>query len=211
MAGMLVCDLCGRKMSGHRSDRRLGYQCRIRGTYALPADDPHPKSVWISEKKLVAATFDWLDEIFAPDNRQRVLEQIAAASTEAAPAVSQAASDLKDAGQRIDRLVTAVESGILAPEEVADKLRHLRDRRDRAKAVLAAAETTTGQLDPKAIANLLDQLGGLVAIEATLSGDEHRAVLEESNLSIRYNYDTRTALFKVDLARGVSVGVGGGT
>ena len=62
-----------------------------------------------------------------------------------------------------------------------------------------------------AIADLLDQLGGLVAIEATLTDDERRAVLEESNLSIRYNYDTRTVLFKVDLARGVSVCVGGGT
>jgi hypothetical protein len=196
-------------MSGHRTNRRLGYQCRIRGTYALPADDPHPKSVWLPEKKLVTATFDWLDEIFAPDNRQRVLEQIAAASTEPPQAVSQAASDLKDAGQRIDRLVAAVESGILAPEEVADKLRQLRDRRDRAKAVLAAAETTTGQLDPKAIADLLDQLGGLVAIEATLTDEERRSVLEESNLSIRYNHDTRTALFKVDLGRGVSVCVGG--
>jgi len=154
--------------------------------------------------KLVTATFGWLDEIFAPDNRQRVLEQIAAASTEPPQAVSQAASDLKDAGQRIDRLVGAVECGILAPDEVADKLRQLRDRRDRAKAVLAAAETTTGQLDPQAIANLLDQLGGLVAIESTLRDDERRAVLEESNLSIRYNHDTRTALFKVDLARGVS-------
>jgi hypothetical protein len=94
---------------------------------------------------------------------------------------------------------------------VADKLRQLRDRRDRAKAVLDAAETATGQLDPKAIAELLDQLGGLVAAEATLTDEERRSVLEESNLSIRYNHDTRTALFKVDLARGVSVCVGGGT
>jgi site-specific DNA recombinase len=211
MAGMLRCDLCGRKMSGHRTDRRLGYQCRIRGTYALPADDPHPKSVWISETKLVTATFDWLDEIFSPANRQRVLEQIASAGTQPLPAISQAASDLKDAGQRIDRLVTAIENGVLAPDEVADKLHQLRERRDRAKAVLAAAEATTGQLDPKAIANLLDQLGGLVAIETTLTDDERRSVLEESNLSIRYNHDTRTALFKVDLARGVSVRVGGGT
>ena len=143
--------------------------------------------MWISETKLVTATFDWLDEIFSPANRQRVIEQIAAASTQAAPAVSQATSDLKDAGQRIDRLVAAIENGVLAPDEVADKLRQLRDRRDRAKAVLAAAETTTGQLDPKAIADLLDQLGGLVAIEATLTDEERRSVLEESNLSIRYN------------------------
>lgn len=167
--------------------------------------------MWISETKLVTAAFDWLDEVFAHDNRLRVLEQIATASIDAPPAVSQAASDLKDAGQRIDRLVAAVESGILAPDEIADKLRHLRERRDRAKAVLAAAETATGQLDPQAIARLLDDLGGLVAIEASLTRQERRAVLEESNLSVRYNHDTRTALFKVDLARGVSVRVGGGT
>ena len=211
MAGRLVCDLCGRKMSGHRSDRRLGYQCRIRGSYALPADDGHPKSVWIAERKLIAATFDWLDDIFSPANRQRVLDQIATAGSEPLPAIGQAVSDLKDAGQRIDRLVNAIENGILAPEEVADKLRQLRDRKARATAVLDAAETATGQLDPKAIAELLDQLGGLVAVEATLSDEERRSVLEESNLSIRYNHDTRTALLKVDLARGVSVCVGGGT
>jgi len=142
----------------------------------------------------------WFDEIFSPSNRERVLEQIATAGTEPVPAISQAVSDLKDAGQRIERLVTAIENGILAPEEVADKLRQLRDRRDRATAVLAAAEATTGQLDPQAIARLLDQLGGLVAIEATLTDEERRS-----------NHDNRTALFKVDLARGVSVCVGGGT
>jgi site-specific DNA recombinase len=211
MAGMVTCDLCGRKMSGHRSDRRLGYQCRIRESYALPDGDPHPKSVWLPETKLLATTFGWLEEIFAPQNRPHILDQIADATHHAPPAVTQAALDLKDARQRIERLVTAVESGVLAPDEIASKLRDLRERRDRATAVLAAAETMTGQLDAPAIAQLLDELGGLVAIEATLTDDERRAVLQESTLAVRYNHHTRTAHYKVDLGRGVSVRVGGGT
>jgi site-specific DNA recombinase len=42
LAGRVVCALCGRTMSGHQIGGRLLYRCRIRSSYALPADDPHP-------------------------------------------------------------------------------------------------------------------------------------------------------------------------
>jgi site-specific DNA recombinase len=211
MSGLIICELCGRKMSGHRSERRLGYQCRIRSTYALPPNDPHPKSVWVPESKLVAATFDWLGEVFSPENRERVLEQVALAGSEPPRELAMAANDLKDALARIDRLASAVENGVFTADEVAAKLGLLRERRERAKAVIAAGEGQTGRLDAGAIADLLDELGGLVAVADLLTDDERKAIFAQSNLSVRYHSPTRTARFVTDLGRGVSVRVEGGT
>jgi hypothetical protein len=103
---------------------------------------------------------------------------------------------------RIERLVGAVESGVFTADEVAAKLNVLRERRDRAKAVLAAGEGQTGRLDVGAIARLLDELGGLVAVADLLTDDERKAIFAQSNLSGRDHAPTRTARFVTDLGRG---------
>jgi hypothetical protein len=66
-------------------------------------------------------------------------------------------------------------------------------------------------LDPAVVSDVLDELGGLLGLEAALTDDERRKVLAASNFEARYDPTTREALFKVDLACGVSVGVGGPT
>jgi hypothetical protein len=81
----------------------------------------------------------WLGEVFSP-NRHLVLDQVALAGSESPPELTLATNDLKDAVARIDRLVGAVEGGFVTADEVVTKLNHLRERRERAKAVLADGE-----------------------------------------------------------------------
>jgi site-specific DNA recombinase len=210
LAGRVICALCGRKMSGHKvSGNRLGYQCRIRADYALPSTDSHPKTVWVTEKALRAVTFDWLSEVFAPENEARVMAQIAAASTQPNLELASATQDLKEAETRIARLAEAVENGTFAIEEIAERLRQHRERRDRAKAVIAAAQETPGRLDPEAINELFSRLGGLVALADRLTIAEQRAIFEAAELRIHFDPTIRQAAFGVDLGRGVSVRVGG--
>ncbi len=115
-------------MSGHRTGTFLGYQCRLRESYALPENDSHPKSVWLPERKLVVATFDWLDEIFAPESREHVLGQIVSEADHPPSDLAFASSELADATKRIARLVDAVENGTLTDHaEVEGKLRQLRE------------------------------------------------------------------------------------
>jgi site-specific DNA recombinase len=212
LAGRVVCALCGRRMSGHKaSGGRLGYRCRIRADYALPPTDSHPPTVWVTEKALRTATFDWLSEIFAPENRAKVLEQIASAADEPNLDLANASRDLEDAEARIARLVDAVENGTFALDEVEERLRQHREKRDRAKAVIAAGQGVAARLDPQVIGDLLHRLGGLVALAERLTLAEQQAIFEAARLSIRFDPTLRQATFKVDLACGVSVRVGGGT
>jgi hypothetical protein len=210
-AGRVVCVLCGRKMSGHRTGTFLGYQCRLRETYALPETDSHPKSVWLPERRLVVATFDWLDEIFAPESRDRVLGQIVSEADHPPSDLASASGELADATRRIARLVDAVENGTFDQAEVDGKLRQLRERQRTAKALLAAAEAPRAKLDPRAISDMLDRLGGLMNLEARLTDEERKAIFSETALRVSWNATTRVAKFSVDLAVGVSECVGGGT
>ncbi|MDI6105923.1 recombinase family protein [Actinoplanes sp. NEAU-A12] len=53
LTGLLVCELCGRRMSGHWVNGRAGYRCRHGHTSAQPADEDAPRWVYRSEGRLV--------------------------------------------------------------------------------------------------------------------------------------------------------------
>jgi chromosome segregation ATPase len=111
---------------------------------------------------------------------------------------------------RIARLADAVENGTFALGEVEERLRQHREKRDRAKAVIAAAQGPAGRLDPQVIDDLFQRLGGLVALADRLTMAEQQALFEATELSIRFD-PVRQAIFKAEPACGVSVRVGGGT
>jgi hypothetical protein len=98
-----------------------------------------------------------------------------------------------------------------ALEEVEERLRQHREKRDHAKAVIAAAQGPAGRLDPQVIEDLFHRLGGMVALADQLTTAEQQAIFDAAELSIRFDPTLRQATFKVDLACGVSVRVGGGT
>jgi len=198
-------------MSGHQIDGRLVYRCRIRSTYALPADDPHPLSVSVSERRLTAVTFDWLSEIFSPENRADVLAEIAARSDQPSHDADCAATELRDAERQIGRLVDAVAEGTLSNEDVAAKLNQLRRQRDNAQLALAASQPSTRQLDSRLIDSLLDEIGGFLGLVAEMTRDEKAKVIAATNVTIRYDAPAHLATFRAEVGGGVSVRVGGGT
>jgi site-specific DNA recombinase len=106
-SGMVTCGVCGRKMAGHRTQKRFGYQCRIRDQYAF-ADEDHPRTLYVSESGLQIVTTDWLSELFAPENREQVLAQLAAAGAEPLPDLGLAVKQLREAERRITKVVEAV-------------------------------------------------------------------------------------------------------
>lgn len=159
----------------------------------------------MTEKALSHATFDWLSEVFAPEKQARVMEQIACASDQSSLDLANATRDLKEAETRIARLADAVESGTFALGEIEQRLRQHREKRDRAKAVIAAAQGVIGRLDAQAIGDLFHWLGGLVTMADRLTTAEPQAIFEAAELSIHFDPTFRQATFKVDLARGVNV------
>jgi len=136
------------------------------------------------------------------------MAQISAASDQPNLDLVNATRDLKDAETRIARLADAVENGTYALGEVEERLRQHREKRDRAKAVIAA-QGPAGRLDPQVIDDLFQRLGGLVALADRLTMTEQQALFEAAELSIRFDPTVRQAIFKAEPACGVSVRVGG--
>jgi site-specific DNA recombinase len=53
LTGLLLCAVCGRRMSGHWVNSRAGYRCRHGHTSAQPASEGVPRWVYRSEARLV--------------------------------------------------------------------------------------------------------------------------------------------------------------
>ncbi|GIE34869.1 putative recombinase [Actinoplanes italicus] len=53
LTGLLICEVCGRRMSGHWVNGRAGYRCRHGHTSAQPAAEDAPRWVYRSEARLV--------------------------------------------------------------------------------------------------------------------------------------------------------------
>jgi hypothetical protein len=53
LTGLLICGICGRRLSGHWVNGRPGYRCRHGHTSAQPADEDAPRWVYWSEARLV--------------------------------------------------------------------------------------------------------------------------------------------------------------
>ncbi|MEU4422301.1 recombinase family protein [Actinoplanes sp. NPDC024001] len=53
LTGLLICEVCSRRLSGHWANGRAGYRCRHGHTSAQPANREAPRWVYWSEAKLV--------------------------------------------------------------------------------------------------------------------------------------------------------------
>jgi site-specific DNA recombinase len=53
LTGLLICEMCGRRLSGHWVNGRAGYRCRHGHTSAQPAAEDAPRWVYRSEARLV--------------------------------------------------------------------------------------------------------------------------------------------------------------
>jgi hypothetical protein len=53
LTGLLICELCGRRLEGHWVNARPGYRCRHGHTTAEPAEADGPRWVYWSQARLV--------------------------------------------------------------------------------------------------------------------------------------------------------------
>lgn len=212
LTGMVRCGICRRKMGGHRIDRRLGYECRIRSDYAKPpGGDGHPRRLFVSERALASTVDTWLAELFAPERRQAVVESIVGVGASPAPA-ERAEQDLREAERKIARLLDAVEAGVTEAGEVAPRLKRLRQQRDAARAELALAhQHYPVALSADDILSMLDELGGLMPTLEAMNRESREAIYRAANLRITYHPQAREVDLTVTLGGGASVRVGGGT
>lgn len=76
LRGVMLCGLCGRKMSGKWNNDQAYYLCRYPAEYALANRVNHPKNVYIKEADVIGHVDDWLAELFAPEAVNETVAQL---------------------------------------------------------------------------------------------------------------------------------------
>ena len=186
LRGMLCCGLCNRTMQGNVVTRAKGaasvhYRCVYRTHY--PADDGHPRSLAVAEHRVLAALDGWLGAIFDPDHLDSTVEAILAAdhrtTAEAEPlAVTQARSAARDAEERIQRHLAALDAG-LDPALVVERTKEAQADLVRARAVLAEHEATATRpaLTADAVRAVIERYQGLAGLLDAAATPEERWTL----------------------------------
>jgi hypothetical protein len=77
LRGVMVCGLCGRRMSGEWNNDQAYYLCRFPIEYALANRITHPKNVYLREADVLGQVDDWLAEMFSPANIDATLDVLA--------------------------------------------------------------------------------------------------------------------------------------
>ena len=77
LRGVMLCGLCGRRMSGKWNNDQAYYRCRFPAEYALANRVSHPKNVYLREADVLGQVDDWLAELFAPANLDATLDVLA--------------------------------------------------------------------------------------------------------------------------------------
>ena len=145
LRGLLVCARCGRRMQGHtvnrrQSSERVGYQCTFRNDY--PADENHPKTLFVAEHRVLPAVDEWLADLSSPERLDTTVAAILHAdnhqSSEPAE-LRRARRQAHEARKKLDQYLAALDAG-LDPVLVTERTRAAQVELAAAAAVIDAYE-----------------------------------------------------------------------
>jgi len=74
LAGLVICDACGKRLQGNTVRGCSLYRCRVSSDYASPFKD-HPPSLSVREDRLLAHIDQWLSKLFTPENIEATAKQ----------------------------------------------------------------------------------------------------------------------------------------
>ena len=78
LAGLVRCEICGRRMQGHWSHGRAYYRCKFRDDY--PGGDlDHPKNIYVHERAVLPGLDAWLASLFDDDHIDHTCATLAGA------------------------------------------------------------------------------------------------------------------------------------
>lgn len=212
LRGLLVCDVCGRRMQGAFRKPRSGdgpgrvlYRCELGKSRSVPADlAEHPATVYLREDQIVPALDAWIAKITDP------AELVSLQHTRVAqdPKTAALQARLAELNSKIASLVKAIESGV----EIEEVVQTLAQRKAEQRGVTAELRTTRapGRLTAGQLAQIIDDIGGVGAALKAATPQERAAVYASLDVTARYRPADRTVIVTADLAH-VAGRVGGGT
>lgn len=209
LRGLLYCAACGRRMQGAarvgKQTTRILYRCELGKSRSTPVElADHPRTVYLREDAVTSRLDPWIASLADPEDLAR--GQHADPTADASYAALQ--RQLSEANRKVAALVTAVESGV-AVEDLADALRARTAERDELKTRLERAERPS-VMSAAQVSEMLEELGGLVAVLSEATGPERAQVYASLGLRIDYDPHGQRVTATADLSR-VAGRVRGGT
>ncbi|WP_280382768.1 recombinase family protein [Nocardia wallacei] len=194
--GLLFHESCGRRMQGSWNHDAAHYRCRYPSEYALTNNIDHPPSVYLREDAIIGSVDAWLAEAFCPNRIQHTLELLDKSQRDDTPHLYAAQHALAECDQKLARHRAALEAGA-DPKLVAEWTREVQRERDvvanRITAINAQV-ATTHKMNPEEIRQLVDNIGGLLAILRTADPNDKREIYRQLGLKLTYNHNTRTVV-----------------
>lgn len=186
LRGLLVCGLCGRRMSGQHNHGRAHYRCRYPAEYALANDVDHPRTVYVREDEVMPALDAWIASLFDPENLDETCRSLAAASgpNDADEAAVDAASrNLADCDGRLAKYRAALDNGA-DPTVVAAWIAEVQGDRLAAERTLSSARTSL--LTAEDVRDVIENLGDIVAVLAKAKSTEKAKVYADLGITLTY-------------------------
>jgi site-specific DNA recombinase len=215
LAGLIVCDSCGKRLQGNLVRGRALYRCRRSPDYALPLND-HPQCLSVREDRLLLHIDEWLSRLFAPDNIEVNARAIVKADSEShreGPEVTRARATLVECERKLAKHLDGLEAGIPA-DVIAPRVAALQHEKAAAEAVLALALPPPEPLTLYEVIETLRTLGDVPELLNSIEQSERAALYRALGLRITYRrvesveqVRLRTSVPPVDLQRvGVQAG-----
>ena len=214
LAGLVVCDACGKRLQGNTVRGYSLYRCRMSSDYASPLKD-HPPCLSVREDRLLAHIDQWLSKLFTPENIEATATSIVTADSEDRredPEVARARIAVIECERKLAKHLDGLEAGIPA-EVIAPRIAAAQREKGAAEAVIASAPPTPQPLMRDEVIETLSMLRDLPELLGAVEQADRAALYQALGLRVTYRrvgaveqVRLRTSLLAVDLER-----VGGGT
>ena len=214
LAGLVICDACGKRLQGNTVRGYSLYRCRMSSDYASPLKD-HPPCLSVREDRLLAHIDQWLSKLFTPENIEATATSIVTADSEDRredPEVARARITLVESDRKLAKHLDGLEAGIPA-EVIAPRIAATQREKAAAEAVLASAPPTPQPLTLDEVIETLSMLRDLPELLGAIEQADRAALYQALGLHVTYRrvgaveqVRLRTSLRAVDLER---VGVRG--
>ena len=187
LAGLVVCDCCGKKLQGNMVRGHALYRCYMSKDYPVPVNN-HPPSLSVREDRLLPHIDSWLGKMFAPERIAATAREVVQADAEGHredPAVVRARAALMECERKLAKHLDGLEAGIPA-EVIAPRIAAAQREKAAAQAVLATAPPAPKPFTLDEVVETLSTLRNLPELLEVIEQADRAALYQALGLTVRY-------------------------
>ena len=187
LAGLVICDCCGKKLQGNMVRGQALYRCYVSADYPVAVND-HPPSLSVREDRLLPHVDAWLADLFAPHRVKATAALVVQADAEGHredPAIARARTALVECERKLAKHLDGLEAGIPA-DVIASRIAAAQREKAAAEAVLALAPPAPDALSEDQVVDALSALHTVPDLLASIDQADRAALYQALGLTVTY-------------------------